>query len=73
MSSKKENKAVVHVHGMTCPHCEMTVENTLKKIENIVDVKAYHGRNLVEIDYDSEINIQEIKNKIEELGYKVME
>ena len=53
---------------MTCNHCEMNVENTIKAIENIVFVKADRENSSVEIKYKGEINTDIIKNKISELG-----
>jgi copper chaperone CopZ len=71
MFGKKEQNLILNVSGMTCNHCEMNVENTIKTMENIVFVKADRENSKVEIKYKGEINTDIIKNKISELGYKV--
>jgi copper chaperone len=72
MFGKKEKTTVLNVKGMTCHHCEMNVENSLKGIENITDVKADHKNSKIEIQYSGEINEKTIKDKIIEAGYEVI-
>jgi Cu2+-exporting ATPase len=73
MFGTKEKKLTIKVQGMTCHHCEMTVEKALKEIENVRDVKANREKGIIEIRYENEIELPKLKNKIIERGYKVSE
>lgn len=66
------NKLTITIEGMTCHHCEMTVEKAVKQLKNVVSAKADHVNKTLEIVYTGELNIDEIKQKVEEVGYKVM-
>ncbi len=61
----------IKVNGMVCEGCEKRVENVLKKIENVSSVIASHEKNLVTITYQEEIDENECKEKIENLGYTI--
>lgn len=64
------NKLIIlKVNGMTCKHCEITIENSLKLVNNILYVKADRGKKMVKIYYEDEIDINHIKNIIEENGF----
>jgi len=74
MDQSEEKLLVVNVGGMSCNHCEMTIESALKKeIENIIYVKANKEKNIVNINYTDKINIENIKSVIEENGFKILE
>ena len=64
---------ILKVNGMTCRHCEMTIENSLKEIENITDVIADREKKMVKIYYEYELDLEKIKNIIEENGFKVLD
>lgn len=72
MFGTKEKKFILKVNGMTCHHCEMTVEKALKEIENVRNVKANLEKGIVEIRYENEIDITKLKDKIMESGYQVI-
>jgi sulfite exporter TauE/SafE/copper chaperone CopZ len=65
-------KKVFHVEGMTCTGCEIRIENNLKKLDGIGEVKAKFADSTVEVNYEENIiNEKEIIDKIEILDYKV--
>jgi copper chaperone CopZ len=72
MFGKKEKSLILNVGGMTCQHCEMNVENSIKNFENVNFVKADREKSNVEIKYSGEINTDKIKEKIIEIGYKII-
>lgn len=62
---------VLHVFGMTCSSCEMRIENSLKKIAGIKEVKAEYSNAKVYITYNAnEVGILKFIQAIEELGYE---
>jgi len=68
------DKIELNVTGMTCTGCENTVENGLKNIDGVVDVKASHKDNKVILKVEKDkVNREEVAQKIEAVGYKVEE
>ncbi|MCL5266935.1 MAG: cation transporter [Bacteroidetes bacterium] len=63
-------KKIVQVDGMTCHHCEMTVEKALLEVSGVKNAKASHEKKSVEVQYKDALDINEVKRKIEEVGYK---
>ena len=66
--SFNKNLTTISIQGMTCGHCTNSVKQTIesvggKKVEvNLDQSNAY---------FDCDVNIIELKEKIESLGYKV--
>jgi sulfite exporter TauE/SafE/copper chaperone CopZ len=75
---RKLTSMVFKVDGMSCPSCEMKIENVLRKIEGVVKVKASLAKSQVMVEYDPavvETSPSMIKERIEaaitKLGYEV--
>ncbi|CUU05649.1 copper chaperone [Candidatus Thermokryptus mobilis] len=66
------NRLTLTVEGMTCHHCEMTVENAVKQLKNVLSAKADHQNKTLEIVYTGELKIEDVKQKVEEAGYRVL-
>ena len=64
---------ILNVEGMVCAGCEKRVENSLKEIKNVKEVTANHENNKVIIKMEDEADINEIKDRIDELGFEVKE
>lgn len=65
-------RKVLQIEGMTCTSCEMRIENKLKKLEGIVEVKAIYSSSNVYVTYDADrIKLHAITEEIEKLDYKV--
>jgi copper chaperone CopZ len=63
-------KKMLVVEGMTCHHCEMTVEKALSELPGVKSVKADHSTKSVEIQYKDEIDMEQVREKVEKSGYK---
>ena len=60
------------VTGMTCSACENTIENGLKQVDGVVEVKASHKNGRVSIKMEKDkVNREEITQQIESIGYNV--
>lgn len=67
-------RRTIQTDGMTCSSCEAKIENTLRKLDGIVEVKAVFSNNNVHITYDADIiGLEKIINIIEDLDYDVKE
>lgn len=63
----------IKVEGMSCEGCEKRIQNALKEIEEITDVKASHTKKEVKITIKEETNLNDIKETITDLGFNVIE
>lgn len=66
------NRLTLSVEGMNCHHCEMTIEKAIKELKNVVSIKADHTSKTLEIVYTGELNVEDVRRKIEEFGYRVL-
>ncbi len=78
MMERKLISKVLEVQGMSCPSCEMKIENTLRKIEGVVKVKASLAQSRVTVEYDpalaeapSSMMEQRLADAVIKLGYEV--
>ena len=62
-------KMEIIVKGMTCNHCEETVESNIRALDGIEDAKADLVTSKVEIN-GGNIDIDQVRKKVESLGYK---
>ena len=58
------------VKGMHCEGCENRIKNSLSTIEGIEEVIANHIDGTVLIKTNKEVDIEDIKEKIEDLGFE---
>lgn len=63
---------IIKVSGMMCGGCENRIKNALSMIEGIETVEANHIDGNVKIVSKEDININEITEKINDLGFKVI-
>ena len=57
------------VKGMTCSHCEATIENGIRSLEGIESAKADQVSERVDLTGEH-IDLDRIREKVEGLGYK---
>lgn len=62
---------VFKVEGMMCNGCENRVQNALKTIDGVEKVVANHTDGTVTVTLNKEIDKENIKEKIEDIGYEV--
>lgn len=66
------NTKTLKATGMTCPNCEMRIENTLKNVAGIVDVETSYASEVVHVTFEpSQVELLTIIEAIESLGYHV--
>ena len=66
------NEVELKIDGMHCSGCENRVKNSLKTINGIKEVNANHETGIVKITSKKEIDMEEVKQKIENLDFKVI-
>ena len=64
-------KKKIYIEGMVCDHCKKSVEETLKKLSEITEVKVDLNRKMAEVELRTSMDDRKIKEAIEEIGYDV--
>jgi len=68
----KSQKETLAVEGMSCAHCERTVETGLKEVAGVAKVRADHKKGRVEVSYKGQApDWGAVRQKIADLGYTV--
>ena len=62
---------IIKIEGMVCSGCENRVQNVVKQIEGVEKVVANYNDGTVTITLNQEINTETIKERIEDIGFKV--
>jgi sulfite exporter TauE/SafE/copper chaperone CopZ/plastocyanin domain-containing protein len=72
MMKQRLIRKTLKIEGMTCTSCEMRIENALKKLEGVVDVRATLSSSSVYVTYDANVvSLDKIIEAIEKLHYQV--
>ncbi|MDQ0232167.1 heavy metal translocating P-type ATPase [Metabacillus malikii] len=67
-------EAVLPITGMTCAACAVRIEKGLKKVEGVEDANVNFALERTSIKYNPDVvHIEDFKNKINDLGYGVVE
>lgn len=64
-------KISLKVKGMVCTGCENRVKNALSIIDGVENVEADYKTGMVEITLSKDIKIQDIEEKIDDLGFEI--
>ena len=67
-----KKKKIIYNEGMKCNHCAEKVKEALSSITNVKKVKIDLDSNCAVLTYSKIIDDEELKNKIENLDYKVI-
>ena len=65
-------ETIIKVKGMVCNGCENRVQNALKNIEGVEDVKADHNNGIVTVTSKEEVTKNVMEEKIEDIGFEVV-
>lgn len=66
-------KKIYQLETVSCPSCIQKIEGMLKKTEGIEESEVLFNSSRVKVSFDEAlIQADEIKNKIDRLGYKVL-
>ncbi|MBI1869935.1 MAG: heavy-metal-associated domain-containing protein [Chlamydiae bacterium] len=69
--SQADTRVSIPVKGMSCFTCEIAIQQAVKKLPGIRNVKASASDGIVLVSYDTEkTSLDEVINAINETGYK---
>ncbi|HWP79126.1 MAG TPA: cation transporter [Candidatus Acidoferrum sp.] len=64
-------KIVLKVEGMSCGHCEIAVQDAVRRLPGIKKVKASRRRKEAEVEYEpSEVTAAQLVKAINDTGYR---
>lgn len=63
---------IYHVTGMTCGHCELSVQEELSELSGVTAVKADHTTGQVIVHSDSELALDDVRSAVETAGYALV-
>lgn len=66
-------KKIIYIKGMSCGHCVNHVKEALSELDGVLDVKVSLEDKKAEIEMESEVSNEKIKEAIEELEFKVLD
>jgi Cu+-exporting ATPase len=71
-TTKKSQKANIHITGMTCTTCAATVEKALAETKGVGQARVNFASEKASIEYDPEkVDLSKIKDAVSEAGYGV--
>ena len=66
-------KKIYQLETVTCPNCIAKIEGMLKKTAGVIESEVLFNTSRVKVTYyENVIATEEIKDKIDKLGYKVL-
>ena len=72
ISSKKSEKASIHITGMTCTTCAATIEKGLSETPGVEQARVDFASEKAFVEYDpTKVDLAKIKNTISQIGYRV--
>jgi len=70
MSDQDLVSTTLKIDGMTCSHCDKSVEANLKRINGVAEVKSDHKKGKAEVKYfEGKTGVQEIIDTFNKLGH----
>ena len=63
---------ILNVEGMMCEGCENRIKNAVSSIDGVIDVSAKHDTGIVKVLTRENVTEEMIKEKIEDLDFKVV-
>ncbi len=66
-------ECTIKVEGMVCGGCENRVKNAVSTIDGVESVVADHNTGIVTVTSKEDLDVNQIKEKIEDIGFEVKE
>lgn len=73
IKKEEENKMVIKINGMMCPHCTLRVQEALNAIDGVSAEVTLDNGGQAAITLSKDVSVDLIKKTIVEAGYKVVD
>jgi Cu+-exporting ATPase len=64
-------KKTIFIEGMSCNHCKMRVENTLKELEGITSAEVELENKLAKIVLSQDVSNEVLTEALDDIGFDV--
>lgn len=65
------NKATVHIKGMHCRSCEILIEDELRKINGVTEVKVNEKKGSAYVCYEGDLDHHKVAEAVRNAGYEL--
>lgn len=65
------NKSTILIKGMHCRSCEILIEDELRKIHGVTDVRVNEKKGKAYVCYEGELNHQQVEDAVRGAGYEL--
>jgi len=65
-------KKTIYIDGMSCNHCKMRVESTLKEMQGVTEAVVNLDGKLAEVELASDVDNAVITEAIDDIGFDVV-
>jgi len=65
------NQVTLQVQGMSCGHCVKAIENSVGALNGVEKVNVQLDSGTVDVEFNNEVDVQQISDTIEDQGYTV--
>jgi len=62
-------RVIIEIEGMSCMGCAKNVEDSLNKLKGVKKVKVLLKDKKAVVEISKEVNFEDLKSKIKEVGY----
>lgn len=59
------------ITGMTCGHCEMSVQEEIAEIEGVTSVNASHESGTAVVESSAALDLSTVRAAVQEAGYEL--
>ena len=66
-------KTTLTIQDMHCASCASTIEDSLKRLDGVINVNVSYGSEEARIEHDETVTVNDLKQAIEDVGYSVDE
>ncbi|RKL67017.1 cadmium-translocating P-type ATPase [Salipaludibacillus neizhouensis] len=71
ITSANGEKVDYRIYGMDCPSCAITIENGLKRLDNIQDAKVTYNTSKLQVIGTNALSPDSVENEVKKLGFKI--
>jgi copper chaperone CopZ len=70
--TKKGEELQIHIDGMHCTSCAMTIDDEIEEIEGVFSSRTTYAKGVTAISYDpTRVSEEKFHQVIKKLGYRV--
>ncbi|MDR0936899.1 MAG: cation transporter [Oscillospiraceae bacterium] len=66
-------ETILKIDGMSCGHCEIAIQDAIRKLPGIKKVQAKRRKAAAKVRYDAaQVTVEQLVSAVSEIGYTVV-